>query len=128
MKRIDKKENVGQEDCYKQFKKAIQLGPTIACQCCYGLFFETSTKKFDRCNLEKKHGEKFVNSHIRPKSKESERMCRTCYEYVTQGEVPKLCFSNGFSFPTDSHFQPCPKSLRISLHWRKDLLQPESNS
>ncbi|XP_021964938.1 uncharacterized protein LOC110860191 [Folsomia candida] len=84
---------------YNEFVKVIKEGPDHACASCDGLFFLSSMRPFLRSVLVQKHSFEFCVAVLRP-GNEKGLLCSTCFRHINQGSVPKLNFSNGFSFPT----------------------------
>jgi hypothetical protein len=86
----------------KNFETDKNEGPTYICSCCGGLWFRRSIRKLDRTLLSQKSDKSFIDTVCKSSlhTDSIEWLCRTCYDYVSIGETPKLALVNGLEFPT----------------------------
>lgn len=79
---------------YDRYHTNIQHGPTEICVCCGGLCFPVQTKKIKINDIELKFSKEFTVKVFFVKRFMIEAvsiMCKTCYKYVVNGNVPNLC-------------------------------------
>ena len=79
------------------YETNIKKGPTIICNSCFGLFFDTSIRTICLNTLLNNISKEFLESVCYLSDKIN--LCISCHRDVIAGKVPTLSKANGFCFP-----------------------------
>lgn len=97
------------ESLLQTFNKTIKCAPSYICSCCGSLFYEYSTHKTLKENLEKcGRSTEFINAVLYVQQT-IHRLCTICKNTVKNNKIPKLGLCNGFDF------HPIPHELKVFI-------------
>ena len=83
----------------QKFKSSVSMGPAFVCTCCYQTWFQHNVREKDPKWISKLP--LFLKKcFFKMKSFQSkEWVCRSCYESVRSGSIPRFALCNGMGFP-----------------------------
>jgi hypothetical protein len=92
------------DNLLREYNSNIREGPTYVCSSCGGLWYRTSVCKGDIEKFHAKGCDDGIISQIfncNGNKQKGHFFCSTCWKSVnrTIPKIPKLCLTNGFSFP-----------------------------